>query len=509
MVTHNAEEVVAVAEQSERGGGAAVPCEAERGLLPQELLAALLAGAGEGVILLDAAWRVVYLNPAAERLLSKPRDELIGHTFWARMPELAGSLVESELQQAMHDRRPTTFEAFLAQARVWATIRAQPHPQGLLVYCVDSTERKKADAECQRLLEENQRQRAQAEALISATPDGLVAYGPDGEALEMNPTAREMLTYSPAECELLGLEKGAVIAFRGPQGELVPAEETPPQRALRGETVRGAILATPERPGRPSIWLSVSAAPVRTPEGGLIGAVATYTDITPIYQLSTQREAMLRAISEDLRTPLTALLGHAERLRRVLDRAGLTGAEHDIAMAILADGRRLNDMLQDLVDSARWEAGELGLTPMPIDLYHFLLDLRQHEQEGLEMARVRLEVAEGLPTCAADPDRLERILVNLLRNAMRRAAPDTEVIVRVARQGREVICSVTSQGPGIAPEELPHLFERYYERLGTERRGEAAGLYVSKALVEAHGGRIWVENEPGRHSTFHLALPAA
>jgi len=272
--------------------------------------------------------------------------------------------------------------------------------------------------------------------------------------------------------------------------------------------VHGMVLATPERPGRPGLWLSVSAAPIVVPERGLVGAVATYTDVTPIYRLSAQREDMLRAISEDLRIPLTALLGHAERLLRILERAGLTGSERKLADAILGDVRRLNYMIQDLVDSARWEAGELGLKPMPVDLYHFLLDLRQHQKEALETSRVRLEPAEGPSTCAADPDRLERILVNLLRNAMRLAAPDTDLVVRVTRQGAEVICSVTSQGPGVAPEDLPHLFERYYQRLEAERRVEAAGLYVSKALVEAHGGRIWVENEPGLRSTFFVALPA-
>jgi len=498
-----------VAERTERGAANSAPVEAGPVPLPREDLAALLAGTGEGVVVVDGEWRFVYLNPSAERLLGHPRDELLGHSFWDRLPELAGSTVEGELHRAMHERQPRAFEAFLAQPRAWVQVRAHPYQAGLLIYYDDITGWKKAEAECQRLLDENQRQRARSDALISATPNGLVAYGPGGEVLEMNPTARDMLTYSPAECELMGLEKGAFVAFRGPEGQPVPAEETPPQRALRGETVRGVILAIPGRPGRPGLWLSVSAAPVRDPEGGLAGAVATYTDITPIYRLSTQREDMLRAISEDLRTPLTALLGHAERLRRTLERAGLTGAERRLADAILADGRRLNDMIQDLVDTARWEAGELGLAPMPIDLYHFLLDLRQQERDALEASRVRLEAAEGPSTCTADPDRLERILVNLLRHATHLAAPNTDIEVRVSRQGAEVICSVTSHGPGIAPTDLPHLFERYYQRLGAERRAEAAGLYVSKALVEAHGGRIWVDNEPGQRSTFHVALPAA
>jgi signal transduction histidine kinase len=111
----------------------------------------------------------------------------------------------------------------------------------------------------------------------------------------------------------------------------------------------------------------------------------------------------------------------------------------------------------------------------------------------------------------ADPDRLERILMNLLTNALKYSAPGTPVTVALARRDGQVVTAVSDQGPGIPPDELPHLFERYYRARETRERKEGLGLglYITKGLVEAHGGRLWVESQVGKGSTFSFSLPAA
>ena len=116
---------------------------------------------------------------------------------------------------------------------------------------------------------------------------------------------------------------------------------------------------------------------------------------------------------------------------------------------------------------------------------------------------------DDLPPVDADATHLERIFTNLLSNALKYSAPDTPVIITLTRQGNEVVASVADQGVGIAADELPQLFRRYYR--GEAGRGKreslGLGLYIAKGLVEAHGGRIWVESEPGKGSRFSVALP--
>ena len=169
-------------------------------------------------------------------------------------------------------------------------------------------------------------------------------------------------------------------------------------------------------------------------------------------------------------------------------------------------------MIRDLVDLTEVEAGRpLKLNRVPVDLRSFMLGLRERLAGLLETERVRVEALERLPQVLADTDRLERILINLLSNALRCSAPGTEVTVTLSRHNNEVITSVTDRGIGIPPMELPLLFQPYRRTMVVRRPQErlGLGLYITKGLVEAHGGRIWAQSEVGKGSTFSFALPAA
>jgi len=253
-----------------------------------------------------------------------------------------------------------------------------------------------------------------------------------------------------------------------------------------------------------------NAGPIKDPEGRVTGAVANINDITPIIELQHQRDDILRAVSHDLRNPLAAVLGRAQLLERQLARAGLGERERQGLQAIIAGARRMDTMIQDLVDSARQEAGQLELRLQLLDLPAFLRDLLAQQAGVLETGRVEVEVVGELPPVPADPDRLERILVNLLSNALKYSAPGTPVTVRLECAGDEVVTSVIDRGRGIAPEDLQHLFARYFRaEAGRGREGLGLGLYITRQLVEAHGGRIWVQSEPGQGSTFGFSLPVA
>lgn len=178
--------------------------------------------------------------------------------------------------------------------------------------------------------------------------------------------------------------------------------------------------------------------------------------------------------------------------------------------AILTSANRMHTMIRDLIDSARLEAGQLQPNRRPVDLGSFVLDLQDRLTDAVAAERIRAVVPPGLPPVLADPDLLERILMNLLTNALKYSAPDTAIAVTLAPSNAEVVTSVSDEGPGIPPEERCRLFQRYYRtRVGRKHHeGLGLGLQITKGLVEAQEGRIWVESEPGKGSPSTLACPS-
>lgn len=226
--------------------------------------------------------------------------------------------------------------------------------------------------------------------------------------------------------------------------------------------------------------------------------------IRRLERMREQREDFLRAVSHDLRNPLQVVLLQAERIVRA---AGDAPPVRKPVSAIRFAGRRMERMLRDLADAARLEVGELRLAREAVDFRSFVDQLLEVEQGVLDSSRVTNLVDAALPPLHVDPDRLDRILVNLLGNALKYS--EGEVRVAAERERSSVRITVADRGAGIPPGDLPRLFERYYRGLRHEGEGLGLGLFIVKGLVEAHGGTIQVESVPGEGSTFTLWLPLA
>ncbi|HVI93009.1 MAG TPA: MASE3 domain-containing protein [Anaeromyxobacter sp.] len=226
--------------------------------------------------------------------------------------------------------------------------------------------------------------------------------------------------------------------------------------------------------------------------------------IARLRRATEQREDLLRAVSHDLRNPLQIVMLQAQRLGR-----GRLDADMGprVAATILTAGRRMERMLRDLADAARIEGGKLELSLAPLDLRGFVSDLLTVVEGVFDPARVENAVASALPAVRADPDRLERVLVNLIGNALKYS--DGRVTVSAVPEGGAVRVAVEDRGPGIAPEDLANVFERFYRGQRHEGEGLGLGLFIVRKLVEAHGGRVDVESALGRGSTFSFTLPIA
>jgi len=389
---------------------------------------------------------------------------------------------------------------------------ARPGPRGDGVGLAGTapTQQEEITRERQELLDEVERRAAELDATIASIADGLVIYDTEGRIMRMNAAAEQLLGYPAAGPRRKIAEQLEALRCELPTGQRLGLEESPPVRALHGETVRGAVVILHHPDGR-TVWVSSSAAPVRTADGELLGAVMTFTDITPLHELQEQREDLLRAVSHDLRNPLTVIRTRAELLLRLQASAGASPEEKESAEAILASARHMNAMIQELVDATRLEAGQVHLELQPVDLATFLNGLVARLSGALDTRRIRVSAPPGLPPALADPDQLERIVTNLLSNALKYSPAGSEVTVTLSARDGQLVTAVADRGPGIAPEDLPHLFERYYRTAAVRERHEGLGLglYITRKLVEAHGGRIWVESEPGKGSTFYFSLPRA
>jgi signal transduction histidine kinase len=220
------------------------------------------------------------------------------------------------------------------------------------------------------------------------------------------------------------------------------------------------------------------------------------------------QQDLLRLVSHDLRAPLTAIVGQAQMLGGRLE-AGSWAAQR--AEAILRAGRRMSTMIDELLEAARLQARRPQLVLEAVELRPFLVELLARMAGTLDCARVDLELpVAGRAAARADRARLERVVVNLLSNALRYAPPPSRVQVRVATAGSRARIAVIDHGPGIAPEDRAHLFERYYRgRASGGTEGFGLGLHGARILVEAHGGRIRIEQTPGGGATFEVELPVA
>lgn len=415
---------------------------------------------------------------------------------------------------------------------------------GSLLIGRNVTERKRTVAERERLLEElkeanrqAQLEQARCKTMVESMIDPVTVSDANGQAIYMN-AAYSRLVGRHIQPDLALEEHPNYYQLYRPDGSIFEPEELPLQRAaLRGEAVRDVEIVQRASSGEEvfTVW---SASPLHDDAGRLIGAVAVGRDVTERTRAARERDRLLEelkaanqqltmaglqagelaekarsraaqieefisVVSHDLRTPLTVIQGQAQMVQRFAERPE---AVHRSAEAIYTSVRLMNRMISDLAEMGRLESGELKLHLLPLDLSWFISDLMGRLEGVEETGRIRLEVPEELPPVLADQDRLERVFMNLLNNAMKYS--DGEVTVRVSSAGDSATVSVVDHGTGIPQDDIPHIFERFYRaKTAGRKEGLGLGLYIVKGLVEAHGGDTRVESRGGEGTTFTFTLP--
>lgn len=223
----------------------------------------------------------------------------------------------------------------------------------------------------------------------------------------------------------------------------------------------------------------------------------------------TTRDAFLGIVSHDLRNMLGGMVGFAALIARGVSRENQDEQVVAYAQRIQRTGARMNRLLGDLVDVASIEAGALAVSHEPADAALVVTEAVDNFQAQASAKGISLtaELVSPLPIVSFDPPRILQVLVNLLSNAIKFTPPNGAVAVGVERIADELRFTVKDTGQGIPPDKLEAVFERFLQLATNDRRGVGLGLYISKCIVQGHGGRIWGESRVGQGSAFCFTVP--
>jgi len=265
-----------------------------------------------------------------------------------------------------------------------------------------------------------------------------------------------------------------------------------------------------ELPGLQERWLQVTAASVVNPQGDRIGSILVFHDLTRMKQLENTRQEFVANVSHELRTPLSLIKGYVETL--------LDGAKDDPQMSVKflqtieKHTDRLTYLIEDILTISRLESGQIVINRDQVDLR----DLVQHVLEDLAgVVREReFTTCNQVPpelVVMGEGDRLEQVFFNLVQNAIKygKQGGRVEIGAVALEDGQKVKVWVKDDGPGIPPEAQERVFERFYRvdrARSRETGGTGLGLSIVKHILQAHGGEVWLESQPGQGATFFFTL---
>lgn len=355
---------------------------------------------------------------------------------------------------------------------------------------------------------EAERLAAERAAILGQIADGVVIADPADRVVFVNGAARRMHGWDRASAPSGYLEQAV---FVGPDGRRRPPDDLPLTRASRlGRPTADSALRL-RRPDGSHLAVEAVATPVVAEDNTRVGTVMLLHDVTTRHELERQRDEFLANVSHDLRTPLTAIKHSIEVVLANEPRA-TPRPLHELFVNIDQATARMAALVDDLLALSRLQAGKVRLHSASCDL----AELAAGVIRGIEpLAAARRQLLEldrpSKPvTIDADAERLGQALLNLVSNAHKYGRPGGTIRVGVAERDGHALLSVADDGPGIPEAEHERIFERFYRAEGEATRGSPGsglGLPIARALVELHGGRVWVESEPGAGATFHVALP--
>jgi PAS domain S-box-containing protein len=359
-----------------------------------------------------------------------------------------------------------------------------------------------------RLYESALREKQQLNAIIEQSADGVMIIDWRWRITTFN-RAMEQITGRP-RAEAIGRPCAEVLGIHSSQGVNVCLTACPLQRGPElGQPYAEGWIDT--RDGRRR-YIQSRYSPLHGVEGEFRGAIANVRDVTEQRIEEETQSTFISVVSHELKTPVSIIKGYAGTLRR--EDASFSQETLREGLAVIEEeADRLARQINDLLNVSRFQAGgwriELSEWPLPPLAAEIAGAFAAQTDERFQF---ELRFAEDFPAVEADYEQVRMVLTNLVGNAVKYSPEGGVVRIGGIARGRRAVVYVEDQGIGIAPEDQKRLFQRFFRvdnRLRRETQGAGLGLYLTRAIVEAHGGRIWVESQLGRGSRFSFTLPLA
>ena len=352
------------------------------------------------------------------------------------------------------------------------------------------------NANLYRLITEDQRR---TEAMLYSINDGVIAVNNEARVILVNSAAEKILNLPPFPYinlrhvkEVIHIPNLANLFLKSLNAGAEMAEEiqlpAPDRRILEAET-----------------------SLIEVDPGNRLGIIAVIRDVTTLRELEQAKSDFVSTVSHELRTPLTSIKAYTATLRRG-DVNFDEQTRQQFLRVIEEETDRLTRLISDLLDMSRIDSGRMELKKREFDLLRLAEIVVEKLRSQTSKHLIQMSAPHESMTVHADPDKIEQVFVNLVDNAVKYSPEGGKIVISLEMQRHLIKCSVSDQGVGIPVEHIPHIFEKFHRvdnRSTREVYGTGLGLYLSKSIVEAHGGSIWVESEFGRGSTFYFTLPLA
>lgn len=355
------------------------------------------------------------------------------------------------------------------------------------------------------LIEREADGRQRLQAIVQQLPVGVIVTDKDG-VIQMANKRADLLLGTPVE---IGFKMGSKALAEGEyEGRPMNGSESVVARALAANKTVGDVEYIVNRPDGKKVHLLANASVIQNYEGKTIAAAAIFSDVTAHREMEQRKDDFVNMASHELKTPITSMKLYVEIL---LEQARQLKDEKvsKVAVSIAYQTDRLQKLVSDLLDVSRLQTGKMSFSK---EIFRLDTLMVTTINELKHLADDKKIVYTGkLPlTVYADKLRIYQVITNLITNAIK-YSPDTQLInISARRSGQYALVSVQDFGIGIEPSQKTKIFERLYQvndDRGKTFPGFGMGLYISKAIIQRHRGRIWVESEVGKGSTFCFTLP--
>jgi PAS domain S-box-containing protein len=349
------------------------------------------------------------------------------------------------------------------------------------------------------------KEQARFAAVFQYSAEGILTVDNALRIIDFNPAMEHLTGWR--ESEILGQFYFKVLRPKDRQGHDLGLQDSTILQAFAGQTVVNREMIISTRDNQPFSVL-MTASCVRSEKGEPVNGILNVRDISRERQQEEQRSTFISVISHELQTPIAIIKGYASTLAR--PEANLDKHLRTRLQAIEEEADRLSKLVGNLLYASRIQANGLQMDVSPLDLKPLIEKVVRRLSMKNPGATVSIEIPDALPPAMADRERIEEVLQNLLDNAVKYSPQQRTLRITCYSTGEEVITSVSDSGMGISLREQEQIFNRFHrigDPLSQATPGAGLGLYICRAIIEAHGGQIWVQSTLRQGSTFSFSLP--